>query len=82
MITTIEPGRYFHVIAQNQSQIQDELNTAVESARAHASMEGWLGILVTRHSPETYTVALSPSVPYGLTIERDDWAPADINSSL
>ena len=77
MITTIEPDRYFHVTGHAQGQIDDDLNTAVEKARAHASNEAWLGILVTRHSPDLYTVALSSLVPYGQTLERDDWDPAD-----
>lgn len=72
MITTIEPGRYFHVTGETQGQIYDDLNTAVDKARAHASQDPWLGILVTRHSPEVYTVALSSLVPYGQTFERDD----------
>jgi hypothetical protein len=72
MITTIEPGRYFHVTGHTPGQIDDDLHTAVEKARAHASQEPWLGILVTRHSPEVYTVALSFLVPYGQTFERDD----------
>lgn len=76
MITTMEPGRYFHVTAQSACQIDDDLSTAVERAREHASEEGWLGILVTRHSPSMYTVALSSSVPYGRSFERDDWVPA------
>jgi hypothetical protein len=77
VITTIEPGRYFHVKGNTPGQINDDLNTAVEEARAHASKEAWLGILVTRHSPDLYTVALSSPVPYGQTLERDDWVPAD-----
>lgn len=77
MITTIEPGRYFHVKGNTQRQIDDDLNTAVEKVRAHASEEAWQGILVTRHSPDLYTVALSSLVPYGQTLERDDWFPAD-----
>lgn len=75
MITTIEPGRYFHVTGHTPGQIDDDLNTAVEKAQAHARTEAWQGILVTRHSPDLYTVALSSLVPYGQTFERDDWAP-------
>lgn len=82
MITTIEPGRYFHVTGNTQGQIDDDLNTAVEKARTHASKEAWLGILVTRHSPDAYTVALSSLVPHGQTFERDDWVPADTAAVL
>ena len=59
-----------------REQIDDDLHTAVEKARAHAT-QAWLGILVTRHSPEIYTVALSFLVPYGQTFERDEAVPAD-----
>ncbi|MET4096838.1 hypothetical protein ABIB51_003792 [Arthrobacter sp. UYCu712] len=67
----MEPGRYFHITAQSQHQIDDDLSAAAESTRAHAASEGWMGVLVTRHGPDTYTVALSASVPYGVTLKRD-----------
>ena len=82
MITTIEAGRYFHVRANTQDQIDDDLNTAVEMARAHAPKEGWPGVLVTRHGPDVYTVALSSTVPYGQTLERDQWIAAGFRRTL
>ncbi|NYD79661.1 hypothetical protein SAMN05216555_12424 [Arthrobacter cupressi] len=82
MITTIEPGRYFHVRGNTQGQINDDLNTAVGRAHAHALEEGWLGVLITRHGPDIYTVALSSMVPYGETFERDDWIHADSGATL
>lgn len=71
MITTIDPGRYFHVTGATSTAIEDSINGAVEMARDHSMGEGWQGILVTRHDPSLYTVALSADVPYGVIMERD-----------
>lgn len=71
MITTIDPGRYFHVTGATSAAIEDSINAAVEIARDHSIVEGWQGILVTRHDPGLYTVALSADVPYGVIMERD-----------
>lgn len=30
-------------------------------------------MLVTRSSPETFTVSLSEKVPYGITMEKMNW---------
>jgi len=71
MITVVDPGRYFHVMVDNGKDRDEEINEAV--SRAHASSEtlGWMGVMVTRHSPSVFTVALSENVPYGVTAERD-----------
>lgn len=74
MITTIDPGRYFHVTGATSTAIEDGINGAVEIAREHSMREGWRGILVTRHDPGLYTVALSAHVPYGVIMERDTYA--------
>ncbi|GAB2721821.1 hypothetical protein ACX801_10240 [Arthrobacter bambusae] len=71
MITTIELDRYFHITGLSRSEIEESINTAVETARVHAMREGWQGIVVTRHEPGLYTVNLSGDVPYGVTMERD-----------
>lgn len=47
------------------------LDTAVESAQAAAILDGKNGVLITRHDHSTFSVEISPEVPYGLTIERD-----------
>lgn len=73
MITTIEQGRYFHVTGSSPSMIDNSINAAVETARDHAIREGWQGIIVTRHEPGVYTVAVSGTVPYGEILERDEW---------
>jgi hypothetical protein len=51
--------------------VQDQLDTALEAARSLAISGGRHGVLLTRHSHETYTVAVSPEVPYGMTYERE-----------
>jgi len=71
MITTIELDRYFHITGRSRAEIEESINTAVETARVHSMREGWQGILVTRHEPGLYTVNLSVDVPYGVTMERD-----------
>ncbi|GAA3315853.1 hypothetical protein [Arthrobacter ramosus] len=71
MITTIELDRYFHITGLSRAEIEDGINTAVETARVHSMREGWQGILVTRHERGLCTVNLSGDVPYGVTMERD-----------
>lgn len=74
MITTIDPGRYFHITGATSTAIEDGINGAVDMARDHSMREGWQGILVTRHGPGLYTVALSADVPYGVIMERDAYS--------
>jgi hypothetical protein len=52
--------------------LQEQLDTVHEEVRFLAISGGRNGVLVTRHSHGTYTVAVSPEVPYGMTYERDD----------
>ena len=52
--------------------VQRQLESAVEEARLVAMACKRYGILVTRHSQNTFTVAISPEVPYGMTYERDN----------
>lgn len=77
MITTIEQNRSFHVTGTTPDEINVGLDAAVELARLHAANEGWHGILVTRHRPDFYTVAVSPGVPFGVTWERERQALSD-----
>ncbi|NKX52678.1 hypothetical protein HER39_19295 [Arthrobacter deserti] len=51
--------------------LQDQLDTAHEAVRCLAVSGRRHGGLVTRHGRGTYTVAVSPEVPYGMTYERD-----------
>ncbi|QSZ55616.1 hypothetical protein AYX19_21225 (plasmid) [Paenarthrobacter ureafaciens] len=71
MITTLDSGRYFHVSGETSDEIQQDLDKAVQRAEGYAQREGWQGVLVSRHQPNLYTVAVSAEVPYGLTRERN-----------
>lgn len=71
MITVVDPGRYFHVTIENGKDRDKEINEAVSRARQSSETLGWMGVMVTRHSPNVFTVALSENVPYGVTAERD-----------
>jgi hypothetical protein len=50
--------------------VAERLDAAEKLARERALREGNHGILVTRHGPTSFTVNLSPDVPYGITQER------------
>ena len=68
---TATAGPIYHVTADEPQLIAQRLDAAEKLARERALMEGNLGILVTRHGPTSFTVNLSPDVPYGITQERD-----------
>jgi len=50
-------------------EIHDGLDRAVNALIQSAAANAHCGILVTRHEPGTYTVALDESVPFGQTRE-------------
>jgi hypothetical protein len=58
------------VNADSPGEIQLRLDAAVETARKNALGLGKHGILVTQHDFGNFSVALSPEVPFGLTLER------------
>ncbi|SDP86045.1 hypothetical protein SAMN04487914_1791 [Arthrobacter sp. ok909] len=64
-------GPTYHVTADAPRLIGERLDAAEHLARQQALKEGAHGILVTRHGPTTFTVALSADVPYGVTMERE-----------
>lgn len=51
--------------------LQEQLNAAHEEVRSLAIAGGQNGVLVARHRHNTFTIAESPDVPYGMTYERD-----------
>jgi len=71
MIKTIEQGRHFHVTGTTPNEIHTGLDAAVELARLRASDHGGQGILVTRHRPDLYSVALKARVPFGFIWEQE-----------
>jgi hypothetical protein len=60
------------VTAKDLASLEKDLNEAEEIARASAMNNG-CGIWVTQHGFTSYTVAVSPEVPVGLTRERRNW---------
>lgn len=71
MNTTSGTGRIYHVTADKPHLIDEAINAANELAQRKAIEEGRNGILVTRHGPASFTVAVSVDVPYGITQERE-----------
>ena len=51
--------------------MDERINAAVEEMKGLALQCRTGGILVTRHEPGRFTVAISDSVPYGYTEQRD-----------
>lgn len=60
---------YFRV--RHVGEMEEKLNTAVKNARDRAAIDSALGLLVTRHHFDQFSVALSQDVPFGTTVERD-----------
>jgi hypothetical protein len=58
------------VLVGSQEQLHDLISDAEAALLPAATKERSAGILVTRHSPGRYTVALSDTVPFGETREH------------
>ena len=65
-------GVLVHVVPDNASTLQDELEEAISIVRASDSGNRQ-GIMITRHSEALFTVTYSPDVPFGTTLEQDRW---------
>jgi hypothetical protein len=61
------------VTARDRASMDRQLDEAVAVAKARATRERREGILVTRHAHDSFTVALSDAVPFGTTLEHQDW---------
>lgn len=57
----------------DRASMQDQLEQAVAVARTRGRQEGRQGVLAPRHDYGCFTVALSESVPFGLTLELWGW---------
>lgn len=64
MIKTFEQDEHFHVTGTTPNEIHSGLDTAVELAQLRATDDGGRGILVTRHRPDLYSVALNARVQF------------------
>jgi hypothetical protein len=58
-----------NVRATTPEDRDERLEAAMNKLQQAAVIHGRQGILVTRHEPGSYTVALSEDVPFGLTRE-------------
>jgi hypothetical protein len=59
--------------ATTRRDMEARLEAAVEYLRGRARSSVDRGILVTRHSPWDFTLELHESVPYGTTLECQEW---------
>jgi hypothetical protein len=73
MYTHAANGDLLHIRVQNRSQLEDQLDKAVNILAARSPLCGGKGILVARHSPRDFTAQLHPDVPYGTIQERQEW---------
>lgn len=80
-MTKNNPNMVMRITAHDPDTIEKELNAAVDIARAHAMLERRYGILVTQYDYSTYTVTISPNVPYGQTHEQRKTSVGTISSS-
>ncbi|MBT2594029.1 hypothetical protein [Arthrobacter sp. ISL-72] len=65
MISTIEAGQTFFIEANDPRLLEEELDTAVDTAIQQAMEAGRHGVLVTRNGNTTCTVTVNARVPYG-----------------
>ncbi|GAC1495201.1 MAG: hypothetical protein NVS2B15_16950 [Pseudarthrobacter sp.] len=72
-MSAIKPGQLLTIQVNDREDMEFELDNAVSALREQAVRERRCGILVTRHGVDRFTVALSESVPFGLTLEKHDW---------
>ena len=70
MYTDCSNEDLLHIRVQERSQLEDQLDKAVNILAERAPLCGGKGILVTRHSPRDFTLQLHPVVPYGTIQER------------
>jgi hypothetical protein len=64
--------RSLKVLVPERRFLEVMLDQAVAEVRAASAAEHQ-GVVVTRHSFKEFTVAVSPEVPYGITLEVDAW---------
>ncbi len=60
------------VTVTDKATMDAELNAAVDMSREKA-MRDRHGVLITRHASDSFTVAVSADVPYGITQEKHAW---------
>lgn len=57
-----------------RDRMDSDLNAAVAVLRTQAMQnQDRRGVLVTRRSADSFSIALTDQVPFGMTRERQDW---------
>ena len=62
--------KHLEVLVTEPGRLYELLDDAEAALRQVATSHCYSGILVTRHDPSRYTLALSDTVPYGETREQ------------
>lgn len=61
------------VLVHSQADMELQLESAAARLIDRATIQGDRGILITRRSPNEFSLELHPSVPFGMTREADAW---------
>jgi hypothetical protein len=61
------------VMAKSKMQMERRLEDAMSHLLERAMIHRDRGIMVTRHSPNEFTLELHPDIPFGVTRELDAW---------
>lgn len=61
-----------HISPESCSERDIRLNEAIDTAMGIATRDRTGGVLVTRHAPAHFTVAITAEVPYGQVTEHDE----------
>ena len=67
---TTDPATVHEVMATDRATLERHLDHAEMLARKEAMKTRRGGVLITRHSLNSFTVEVSEAVPYGLTREQ------------
>ncbi|MDQ0635955.1 hypothetical protein QFZ40_003864 [Arthrobacter pascens] len=73
METLTEHNLSITVVVTDRERLDNQLDAAVRAIRERSTGERRRGILVTRYAANEFKVALSDSVPFGMTHENHSW---------
>ena len=72
-MTIRPPYGPIEITVQSRTDMDFQLESAVRILKGHAQQIRDRGILVTRHSAQSFTVEMHSSVPFGMTFEKQRW---------
>lgn len=72
-MSAIKPDEPLTIRVTSRNDMERKLDNAVATLRAQAAPQRRCGIFVTRQAVDRFTVALSDTVPFGLTMEKLEW---------